>query len=211
MTSKFCMTPERIPFARPRSSAACARHSRLTANRSVSASIEFRRLSSWSGIDFLFNRRQPYYQIPAALGSLRSPRPGVVPRLVVRAIGRRGGHLLRERFAVVLLGRGADVAAGGEDVAVLADFFQRGAFAEAGDVRVALIFSLTPALSHGERGITSLTLSLTLALDLSYGERGVSGVALSLTPTLAPSLTPALSHGERGSSRQAPFVPRQAW
>ena len=51
---------------------------------------------------------------------------------------RRGEtlHLLLERLAVVLGGLGADVAAGGEDVAVLGDFGQGDAAAEAGDVLV---------------------------------------------------------------------------
>ena len=47
---------------------------------------------------------------------------------------RRGEplHLLLERLAVVLLRLGADVAAGREDVAVLADLLERRALAEAG-------------------------------------------------------------------------------
>src|SRR5579864_3539367 len=45
-------------------------------------------------------------------------------------------HLLLERFAVVLDGLGADVAARREHVAVLADVLQRGAFAEAGRVGI---------------------------------------------------------------------------
>src|SRR5699024_9918312 len=45
-------------------------------------------------------------------------------------------HFFVEGFAVVFLFGGADVAAGGEHVAVLADFFQVGRFAESGDVPV---------------------------------------------------------------------------
>src|SRR3972149_6952544 len=53
-------------------------------------------------------------------------------------------HLLPERLAVVFLRFGADVAAGCEHVAVLADFLQRRALAEAGDVRVFARFVLSP-------------------------------------------------------------------
>jgi hypothetical protein len=45
-------------------------------------------------------------------------------------------HPLLERFVVFFLLGGADVAAGDEDVAVLADFIERGRFAETGDVAV---------------------------------------------------------------------------
>src|SRR5947209_4727215 len=57
---------------------------------------------------------------------------------------RRGEplHLLFERFAVVLLGLGADVAAGREYVAVFAQVLQGGALAEAGHVGVLARFLL---------------------------------------------------------------------
>src|SRR5262249_32131798 len=62
-------------------------------------------------------------------------------------------HLLLERFAVVRLRLGPDVAAGREHMAVLADVLQRGALAEAGDVVVCERFcALTLALSRRERG-----------------------------------------------------------
>ena len=64
----------------------------------------------------------------------------------------QSGHSLRERLAVVLLRLGADVAAGREHVAVLADLLQRGALAEAGDV---LLFERpfpSPPPSPGGRG-----------------------------------------------------------
>ena len=56
---------------------------------------------------------------------------------------REASHLVFEGFAVVFLRRRADVAAGGEDVAVLVDFVQRGALAEAGDVGVGIVRSET--------------------------------------------------------------------
>ena len=52
--------------------------------------------------------------------------------LLLAPLGGEAGHLLLEGFAVVLLWRRADVAAGGEDVAVLADFFDGGALEKAG-------------------------------------------------------------------------------
>ena len=51
-------------------------------------------------------------------------------------LGGEACHFFGEGFAVALLLGGADVAAGGEDVAVFADFFFAGAFAKAGDVGV---------------------------------------------------------------------------
>ena len=55
---------------------------------------------------------------------------------LVAPLGGEAGHFFGEGFAVVGLGFDADVAAGGEDVSVRADFVERGAFAEAGDVLV---------------------------------------------------------------------------
>ena len=78
---------------------------------------------------------------PAGLGLLLAP------------LGGEAGHLLVEGLQVLRLGLGADVAAGSEDVAVLADLLQRRALAEAGDVGVAL----TLTLSREERGIGSLS------------------------------------------------------
>jgi hypothetical protein len=43
------------------------------------------------------------------------------------------GHLVLERFAVVLDLGGADMAAGRENVSMLADVLQRGRFAEPGN------------------------------------------------------------------------------
>src|SRR6266581_48649 len=53
---------------------------------------------------------------------------------------RRGEprHLLREGLAVILGGLGADVAAGRQDVAMLADVIEPCRLAEAGDVGVSL-------------------------------------------------------------------------
>ena len=69
---------------------------------------------------------------------------------------RRGEplHLLLERLAVVLLRLCADVAAGREHVAVLADVVERGGFAEAGDVCVFTPISIFP-----RRGRTKLIVS----------------------------------------------------
>ena len=59
-------------------------------------------------------------------------------------------HLVLERIAVVRLWFRADVADGGEHVAVFAYFFQGGAFAEAGDVGVGFSPSPQPSPSRGE-------------------------------------------------------------
>ena len=57
------------------------------------------------------------------------------------------GPLFFEGFAVVFDFLGADVAAGGEDVAVGGDFFKSGRFAEAGDVFVfACTFFSSPGM-----------------------------------------------------------------
>ena len=76
--------------------------------------------------------------------------------LLLPPLGSESRHLLLEGLAVVLLGRRADVASGGEDVAALADLLQRRALAEAGDVGVALTLTLTLALSQGEGGFVGL-------------------------------------------------------
>lgn len=47
-------------------------------------------------------------------------------------------HFLLERDAVIGLRLSADVAAGGEDMAVFADLFEAGALAEAGGVGVGV-------------------------------------------------------------------------
>ena len=60
--------------------------------------------------------------------------------LLLAPLGDGAGHFLLEGFAIVFLGRDADVAAGGEDVGVFADFFEGDAFAEAGDVGVGPVF-----------------------------------------------------------------------
>ena len=70
---------------------------------------------------------------------IQQPRFG----LLLTPLGGEAGHLLLEGFAVVLLGGGADVAAGGEDVAVLVDLLEGGALAEAGDVGIAVFCSGT--------------------------------------------------------------------
>ncbi len=81
------------------------------------------------------------------VGSSRSkPQPGQVVLdgrvqplrlgLLLPPLGGEPGHLLLEGFPVVLLRRRADVAAGSEYVAVLADVLQRSALAEAGNVGV---------------------------------------------------------------------------
>ena len=64
--------------------------------------------------------------------------------------GREPLHLLLEGLAVVLLCLGADVAARGEHMAMLAYLLQRGALAEPRHVPV----SLTPALSSRGEGVT---------------------------------------------------------
>jgi hypothetical protein len=65
----------------------------------------------------------------------------------------QSGHSLRERLAVILLRLGADVAAGGEYVAVLADLLKCGTLAEAWNVLIfKRAFSLTPTLSRREKG-----------------------------------------------------------
>ena len=56
--------------------------------------------------------------------------------LLLAPLGGEAGHFLLEGFAVVFPGGGADVAAGGEDVGVFADFLEGGALAEAGDVGI---------------------------------------------------------------------------
>src|SRR5918996_3445868 len=64
---------------------------------------------------------------------------GIELRRLGLLLAQRGGeplHLLLERLAVVFLGLGADVAAGREDVAVLAHLLERSAFAEAWHVGV---------------------------------------------------------------------------
>ena len=79
------------------------------------------------------------YQTPARQVLLDS---GIQPArfgLLLAPLGGEAGHLLLEGFAVVFLGGGADVAAGGEDVGVFADFLEGGAFAEAGDVGIAIV------------------------------------------------------------------------
>ena len=74
--------------------------------------------------------------------------------LLLSPLGGEAGHLLLEGYAVVGLRLGSDVAAGGEDVTVFADFFKGRVLAEAGGVGVAL--ALTPVSSTGQ----ALTLSL---------------------------------------------------
>lgn len=72
---------------------------------------------------------------------------------------RRGEalHLLFERFAIVFGGFGADIAAGGEDMAMLADVVELRGFAKAGDVLIGR--SLTSDLSpKGRGGSKSLSL-----------------------------------------------------
>ena len=63
-------------------------------------------------------------------------------------------HLLLEGLAVVLLRLRADVAAGGEDVAVLADLLQRRTLAEAGNVGVLAraILAALGVVSIGDAG-----------------------------------------------------------
>ena len=74
---------------------------------------------------------------------VQPPRLGL---LLAPLLGETG-HLLLEGLAVVLLRRCADVAAGGEDMAVLADFLNGGALAEAGDVGVGVLAGpITPPL-----------------------------------------------------------------
>ena len=58
-------------------------------------------------------------------------------------LGDQPLHFFLEWFAVVLLHFGADVAARGEDVVMLADFIRRCTFAETGDVRVLACIGLT--------------------------------------------------------------------
>src|SRR5712691_1329391 len=55
---------------------------------------------------------------------------------LLAAGGGEPAHLFFERFVVILLRLGADVAAGREHVAVLPDLLQRCALTEAGDVLV---------------------------------------------------------------------------
>ena len=64
--------------------------------------------------------------------------------LLLSPLGGEARHLLLEWLAVVLLGFRADVATRGEDVAVLADLFERGALAEAGNVGVDASVLLAP-------------------------------------------------------------------
>src|SRR3990170_473349 len=59
-------------------------------------------------------------------------------------------HLFPERFAVILGGFRADVATGGEHVAVLANLIERRAFAEASYVAVFTPISVFPR--RGGRG-----------------------------------------------------------
>src|SRR5437588_12787294 len=61
-------------------------------------------------------------------------------------LGGQAGHLLLERLAVVLDLGGADVAAGREDVAVLANIVERGALAEAGHIGVLRSLTLPARL-----------------------------------------------------------------
>ena len=75
---------------------------------------------------------------------LRVQSPGL--GLLLPPLGGESGHLVLEGFAVVGLRLRADVAAGGEYVAVFANFFQRCALAEAGNVGVAI----TPVPSTGQ-------------------------------------------------------------
>ena len=84
-------------------------------------------------------------------------------------------HLLFERLAVVCLRFGADVAAGGKHVAVLAHLFQRRALAEAGHVAVngdALVLgSLTPGPSPRGRGEVK---EMLLTMSMSWPRRCLS-------------------------------------
>src|SRR5262245_8375158 len=64
---------------------------------------------------------------------------GIELRALGLLLAQHGGeslHLLVERLAVVLLRFGADIATGGQNVAVLAHLFQCPALAEAGNIRV---------------------------------------------------------------------------
>ena len=90
-------------------------------------------------------------------------------------------HFFLEGFLIFLLGFGANVAAGGEYVAVFAYFFECCAFAEAGDIGVRPS-PLTPTLSRQGRGSFGLTFTLTPALSRQGRGRF--------------ALTPALSQGE---------------
>ena len=58
--------------------------------------------------------------------------------LLLPPLSGEPGHLLLEGFTIIDLRLRADVAAGGENVAVLANLFELCAFAEAGDILVAL-------------------------------------------------------------------------
>src|SRR3990172_2845724 len=70
------------------------------------------------------------------------------PRRLLELCVQCGGeplHLLLERLVIRLGGLRAYVAAGGEDVAMRADFIQRGALAESGHVRILLPAVPVPA------------------------------------------------------------------
>ena len=56
--------------------------------------------------------------------------------LLLAQLGHKSGHLFLKRFAVVVDLSRADIAAGGEDVAVLANVFDGGGFAEAGHIGI---------------------------------------------------------------------------
>ena len=82
-------------------------------------------------------------QAPPTLAEPQAPQVRLDRLVELRGLGlllaplsAEAGHLLREGLAVVRLRLGADVASGGEHVAVLAHLIERRALAETGDVGV---------------------------------------------------------------------------
>ena len=91
------------------------------------------------------------------------PEVGFDGLLQLRGLGKLGvqfgneaRHFFLKGVAVVFDFLGADVAAGGEDVAVGGDFCGGGGFAEAGDVCIGC-GPLSPALSREGRGGKAVT------------------------------------------------------
>ena len=85
-------------------------------------------------------------QTPTAPGFSRWPHPAWRPRPAAPATARPGASSCLRTLAVLFLRFRPHVAAGREDMAVLADILQGGALAESGDVFVG-VSRLVPGLS----------------------------------------------------------------
>ena len=124
-------------------------------------------------------------------------------------------HLLLERLAVVLLRLGADVAAGREYMAVLADVLQRRALAEAGDVGVVacVLFAAPGVLGTGDASDLFVGEFAVGAVDHANELAGVDEQYLAAAVAETSTPTPALL--QRGGGRLSGLVacqePQAGW